>query len=154
MLELKTGLLQLWHWQPDALITLLDIIHCSARSHPESRLDLIHPRLDLIHNSAKSHPPLFDLSAYLLAFHVSIFQFTCLIILYCIFSRLIHYLIQTHNLFVPLWTSYWYCIVAIVLSYQIIHIISYSYIFLLCFKISNQGVWPYYLVFNSYLWIF
>jgi hypothetical protein len=37
----KIPLLQLWHWQSDALTT---------------GLDLIHSRLDLIHNSARSHP--------------------------------------------------------------------------------------------------
>jgi hypothetical protein len=58
------GLLRLWHWQPDALTTRLDLIHNSAWSHPHSarshplgqisstRPDLIHKtttRLDLIH---------------------------------------------------------------------------------------------------------
>ncbi len=42
---------RLWHWQPDALTLRLDLIH-------KSRLDLIHRRLDLIHNSARSHPQL------------------------------------------------------------------------------------------------
>ena len=40
-LELSPGLLQLWHWQSDALNT---------------RLDLIPTRQDLIPNSARSHP--------------------------------------------------------------------------------------------------
>jgi len=35
------GLLRLWHWQPDALTTWLDLIH--------SWLDLIHTWLDIIH---------------------------------------------------------------------------------------------------------
>ncbi len=69
MLGLNPGLLQLWHWQSDAL----DLIHQltnSARSHPQSvryhpktRLDLIHnsgrsihTRLDLVHNGLDFHP--------------------------------------------------------------------------------------------------
>ncbi len=32
------GLLRLWHWQPDALTTWLDLIHSSARSHAHGKL--------------------------------------------------------------------------------------------------------------------
>ncbi len=34
----------------------LDLIHCSARSHPQSARSHSPARLDLIHNSARSHP--------------------------------------------------------------------------------------------------
>ncbi len=36
MLGPKPGQLRLWHWQPDALTTRLDLILSSARSHPQS----------------------------------------------------------------------------------------------------------------------
>jgi hypothetical protein len=58
------SLLRLWHCQPDALTTRLDLIHFfSAIDLIYTRLDLIHfsdidliyTRLDLIHCSAKSH---------------------------------------------------------------------------------------------------
>jgi hypothetical protein len=42
MLGSNPGQLRLRHWLSDALITRLDIIHYSARSHPPTRLDLIH----------------------------------------------------------------------------------------------------------------
>jgi hypothetical protein len=48
MLRSSTGLLRLRYWQSGALTNQLDLIH--------SRLFLIHIQLDLIHNSARSHP--------------------------------------------------------------------------------------------------
>ncbi len=43
MLGSNPGLLRLWHWQPDAQITRLDLIH--------TRIDLLYTRLDLITES-------------------------------------------------------------------------------------------------------
>jgi hypothetical protein len=44
MLGSRTGQLRLRHWLSDALITQLDLIHTRLgyRSHPQTRLDLIH----------------------------------------------------------------------------------------------------------------
>jgi hypothetical protein len=53
VIELRT--LWLWHWQPDALTTRLDLIHIrvdlihTRLDLNHIRLDLIHTRLDLIH---------------------------------------------------------------------------------------------------------
>jgi hypothetical protein len=54
MLGSNPALLRLWHWQPDALISRLDLIH-TRLDLIYTPLDLIHIRLDLIHNSAGSH---------------------------------------------------------------------------------------------------
>ena len=48
--RIHQGLLRLWLWQSDALITRLDLVPCGTL------LDLIPTRLDLILNSARSHP--------------------------------------------------------------------------------------------------
>ncbi len=41
MLGLNPELFRLWQWQPDALTSRLDLILDSARSHPQTRIDLI-----------------------------------------------------------------------------------------------------------------
>jgi hypothetical protein len=56
LLGLNPVVLWLWHWQSDAQTTRIDIIHCSARSHPLLSHDLIRYSVDLIHYSARSHP--------------------------------------------------------------------------------------------------
>jgi hypothetical protein len=57
MLGSNPALLQLWHWQPDALTTWLDLIHNLARSYPH--LARSHPHLARPHpHLARSHPHL------------------------------------------------------------------------------------------------
>ncbi len=55
MLELNPGLLRFWHWQSEALTTLLDLIQNQVTSHPHSARSP-PTRLYLIHTQARYHP--------------------------------------------------------------------------------------------------